>query len=77
VVGPASKQRIRATLRAALNKAVKERRIDINVAAEFDNQPFRPGRMMEKGRGGRGHQDGRTHHQTGRMRRCTEGGVLV
>jgi integrase len=33
VVGPASKQRIRATLRAALNKAIKERKIDINVAA--------------------------------------------
>ncbi|MFC5183183.1 site-specific integrase [Actinomadura harenae] len=33
VVGAATKQRIRATLRAALNKAVKERRIEVNVAA--------------------------------------------
>jgi integrase len=33
VVGAATKQRIRATLRSALNKAIKERKIDINVAA--------------------------------------------
>lgn len=33
VVGPATKQRIRATLRSALTKAIKERKIDINVAA--------------------------------------------
>ncbi|MFI0410624.1 tyrosine-type recombinase/integrase [Actinomadura sp. 3N508] len=33
VVGPATKQRIRATLRAALNKAIKQRLIDINVAS--------------------------------------------
>ncbi|WP_067141604.1 tyrosine-type recombinase/integrase [Microtetraspora malaysiensis] len=32
-VGAASKQRIRATLRAALNAAIKQRLIDINVAA--------------------------------------------
>ncbi len=33
VVGPASQQRIRATLRAALNQAIRERRIDLNVAS--------------------------------------------
>ncbi|MFI0354213.1 tyrosine-type recombinase/integrase [Actinomadura sp. 9N407] len=33
VVGPATKQRIRATLRSALSKAVRERLIDVNVAA--------------------------------------------
>ncbi|MFC9973839.1 tyrosine-type recombinase/integrase [Spirillospora sp. NPDC127200] len=33
LVSAATKQRIRATLRAALNKAIKERLIDINVAA--------------------------------------------
>ncbi|WP_329521828.1 tyrosine-type recombinase/integrase [Spirillospora sp. NBC_01491] len=33
VVGAATRQRIRATLRAALGKAIKERRIDVNVAA--------------------------------------------
>lgn len=33
VVGPASKQRIRATLRSALNKAIKQRLIEINVAS--------------------------------------------
>lgn len=33
VVGPATKQRIRATLRAALSKAIKQRLIDINVAS--------------------------------------------
>ncbi|MGI5166716.1 tyrosine-type recombinase/integrase [Spirillospora sp. CA-253888] len=32
-IGPATKQRIRATLRAALNKAIKQRFIDVNVAA--------------------------------------------
>ncbi|MDB4872714.1 MAG: hypothetical protein JWL97_3718 [Gemmatimonadales bacterium] len=32
-IKPATRQRIRATLRAALNKAIRERRIDINVAA--------------------------------------------
>ncbi|MCP2342037.1 tyrosine-type recombinase/integrase [Actinomadura rupiterrae] len=32
-VGAATKQRIRATLRSALNKAIKERRIEVNVAA--------------------------------------------
>ncbi|MFF4775479.1 tyrosine-type recombinase/integrase [Microtetraspora fusca] len=32
-IGPASKQRIRATLRAALNAAIRQRLIDINVAA--------------------------------------------
>ncbi|MFI0487080.1 tyrosine-type recombinase/integrase [Actinomadura sp. 9N215] len=33
VVSPATKQRIRATLRAALNKAIKERIIEVNVAS--------------------------------------------
>ncbi|MEU6036149.1 tyrosine-type recombinase/integrase [Actinomadura sp. NPDC047616] len=33
VVGAASKQRIRATLRSALNKAIKQRLIEVNVAA--------------------------------------------
>ncbi|MEO3830334.1 site-specific integrase [Actinomadura sp. B10D3] len=33
VVGPASKQRIRATLRSALSKAVKQRLVEVNVAA--------------------------------------------
>ncbi|WP_242891142.1 tyrosine-type recombinase/integrase [Actinomadura litoris] len=33
VVGPATKQRIRATLRSALNKAIKQRLIEINVAS--------------------------------------------
>ena len=33
VVGPASQQRIRATLRAALNQAIRERRIDLNLAS--------------------------------------------
>jgi integrase len=33
LVGAATKQRIRATLRAALNKAIRERRIDLNVAS--------------------------------------------
>ncbi|MCP2341990.1 tyrosine-type recombinase/integrase [Actinomadura rupiterrae] len=33
VAGAATKQRIRATLRSALNKAIKERRIEVNVAA--------------------------------------------
>jgi integrase len=33
VVGAATKQRIRGTLRAALNKAIRERRIDMNVAS--------------------------------------------
>ncbi|MEO3827372.1 tyrosine-type recombinase/integrase [Actinomadura sp. B10D3] len=33
VVGAATKHRIRATLRAALSKAIKERRIDLNVAS--------------------------------------------
>jgi integrase len=39
LVGPASKQRIRATLRAALNQAIRERRIDINVAALIELPP--------------------------------------
>jgi integrase len=39
LVGPASKQRIRATLRAALNQAMRERLIDINVAALFELPP--------------------------------------
>ncbi|WP_157438197.1 reverse transcriptase domain-containing protein [Actinomadura latina] len=33
VVGPATMHRIRATLRAALNQAIRERRIDLNVAS--------------------------------------------
>ncbi|WP_285497858.1 site-specific integrase, partial [Actinomadura sp. NBRC 104425] len=33
VVGPATKQRIRATLRAALNRAVRERLIEVNAAS--------------------------------------------
>jgi integrase len=33
VVGAATKQRIRATLRAALNEAIRERRIDLKVAS--------------------------------------------
>ncbi|WP_395111581.1 tyrosine-type recombinase/integrase [Actinomadura sp. SCN-SB] len=33
MVGPATKQRIRATLRSALSKAVRERLIEVNVAA--------------------------------------------
>ncbi|MFV2179925.1 tyrosine-type recombinase/integrase [Actinomadura sp. LOL_016] len=33
VVGPATKHRVRATLRAALGKAIRERRIDLNVAS--------------------------------------------
>ncbi|GAB3275590.1 hypothetical protein GCM10027589_00860 [Actinocorallia lasiicapitis] len=33
VVEAASQQRIRATLRAALNQAIRERKIDINVAS--------------------------------------------
>ncbi|MEU6036110.1 site-specific integrase [Actinomadura sp. NPDC047616] len=33
VVGPATKQRIRATLRSALSKAIRERLIEVNVAA--------------------------------------------
>lgn len=33
VVGPATKQRIRATLRSALNKAIQQRLIEVNVAA--------------------------------------------
>ncbi|GAA2456230.1 tyrosine-type recombinase/integrase [Actinomadura vinacea] len=33
VVGSATKQRIRATLRSALNKAIRERLIEVNVAA--------------------------------------------
>ncbi|RFU41188.1 site-specific integrase [Actinomadura logoneensis] len=36
VVGAASKQRIRATLRSALTRAVKERRVEVNVAALVD-----------------------------------------
>jgi hypothetical protein len=32
-VGPATKQRIRATLRSALTKAIKQRLIEVNVAA--------------------------------------------
>jgi integrase len=33
VVGPATMHRIRATLRASLNKAIRERRLDLNVAS--------------------------------------------
>ncbi|REE95758.1 integrase-like protein [Thermomonospora umbrina] len=33
LIGPAAKQRIRATLRSALNKAIKERIIEVNVAS--------------------------------------------
>jgi hypothetical protein len=33
VVGAATKVRIRATLRAALNEAIRERRIDLKVAS--------------------------------------------
>ncbi|WP_067459756.1 hypothetical protein [Actinomadura macra] len=33
LIGPATKQRVRATLRAALNKAIKQRLIEVNVAA--------------------------------------------
>jgi integrase len=33
LVSPATKQRIRATLRAALNAAIRQRRIDLNVAS--------------------------------------------
>ncbi|MER6812704.1 hypothetical protein ABT299_25865 [Spirillospora sp. NPDC000708] len=39
VVGAATKHRIRATLRAALNKAIRERRIDLNVASLSELPP--------------------------------------
>lgn len=39
LVGTASKQRVRATLRAALNLAIRERRIDINVATLIELPP--------------------------------------
>lgn len=45
-VGAATKQRIRATLRAALTKAIKERRIDINVAALVELPPGRAPRPL-------------------------------
>jgi integrase len=41
LVGAASQQRIRATLRAALNQAIRERRIDVNVAALIELPPGR------------------------------------
>ncbi|WP_433136174.1 hypothetical protein ACQPZ8_28530 [Actinomadura nitritigenes] len=39
VVGAATKHRIRATLRAALNKAILERRIGLNVASLIELPP--------------------------------------
>ncbi|WP_190864075.1 hypothetical protein [Actinomadura sp. RB99] len=39
VVGAATKHRIRATLRAALNKAIRERRIDLNAPSSSNSRP--------------------------------------
>ncbi|MFF0524082.1 tyrosine-type recombinase/integrase [Actinomadura nitritigenes] len=46
VVGAATKHRIRATLRAALNKAIRERRIDLNVASLIELPPGKRPRAL-------------------------------
>ncbi|MDL4817353.1 tyrosine-type recombinase/integrase [Actinomadura opuntiae] len=46
VVGPATKQRIRATLRSALNKAIQQRLIEVNVAALVELPSGKPPKAL-------------------------------